>query len=80
MGLHERYARLLSNAPDVFMAGRKEQEDEIRKQLSVLFDGMMKAVYKTEGAQLSIDILSTPQVRDFIESHSSVLNSSFEKV
>lgn len=80
MGLHERYARLLSDAPDVFMAGRKEREDEIRKQLSVLFEGMMKAVYKTEGAQLSIDILSTPQVREFIESHSSVLDSSFEKV
>lgn len=80
MGLHERYARLLSGTPDVFMAGRKEQEDIIRKQLSVLFDGMMKAVYKTEGAQLSIDILSTPQVRQFIESHASVLDSSFEKV
>lgn len=62
------------------MAGRKEREEEIRKQLSVLFDGMMKAVYKTEGAQLSIDILSTPQVRKFIESHSSILDSSFEKV
>lgn len=80
MGLHERYARLLSDVPDVFMAGRKDREDEIRKQLSVLFDGMMKAVYKTEGAQLSIDILSSPQVREFIESHSSVLDSSFEKV
>ncbi len=62
------------------MAGRKECEDEIRKQLSVLFDGMMKAVYKTDGAQISIDILSTPQVREFIKSHSSILNSSFEKV
>ena len=80
MGLHERYARLLSDAPVLFMAGRKEREDEIRKKLSVLFEGMMKAVYKTEGAQLSIDILSTPQVREFIESHSSVLDSSFEKV
>lgn len=48
MGLHERYARLLTDMPEVFMAGRKEREDEIRKQLSVLFDGMMKAVYKTE--------------------------------
>ena len=64
----------------MFMAGRKEHEEEVRKQLSVLFDGMMKAVYKTEGAQLSIDILSTPQVRKFIENHSSALNSSFEKV
>ena len=64
----------------MFMAGRKEREEDIRKQFSVLFDGMMKAVYKTEGAQLSIDILSTPQVRKFIESHSSALNSSFEMV
>lgn len=80
MGLHERYARLLKDVPEVFMAGRKEREDEIRKQLSVLFDGMMKAVYKTEGAQLSIDILSTPQVRKFIESHASALDSSFERV
>ena len=80
MGLHQRYARLLSDAPNVFMAGRKEREEEIRKQLSVLFEGMMKAVYKTEGAQLSIDILSTPQVREFIDSHASVLDSSFETV
>ena len=77
MGLHERYARLLKGAPVVFMAGRKEREDEIRKQLSILFDGMMKAVYKTEGAELSIDILSTPQVREFSESHASALDSSF---
>lgn len=80
MGLHERYARLLNDMPEVFMTGRKKREDEIRKQLSVLFDGMMKAVYKTDGAQLSIDILSTPQVREFIKSHASALDSSFEQV
>lgn len=80
MGLHERYARLLNDAPQVFIAGRKEREDEIRKELSVLFDGMMKAVYKTSGAELSIDILSTPQVRKFIESHASALDSSFERI
>ena len=91
MGLHQRYARLLKSFPErreavsapavpVFIAGRKEREDEIRKQLSLLFEGMMKAMYKTEGAQLSIDILSTPLVREFIDSHSSVLDSSFEKV
>ncbi len=91
MGLHQRYARLLKTFPErseaasapavpLFIAGRKEREDEIRKQLSLLFEGMMKAMYKTEGAQLSIDILSTPQVREFIDSHSSVLDSSFEKV
>lgn len=80
MGLHERYARLLKDAPQTFIAGRKEKEDEIRRQLSTLFDGMMKAVYKTKGAELSIDILSTPQVREFIESHTVALDTSFEKV
>lgn len=80
MGLHERYVRLLKDAPQTFIAGRKEKEDEIRRQLSTLFDGMMKAVYKTKGAELSIDILSTPQVREFIESHTVALDTSFEKV
>lgn len=70
----------MKGVPDVFMAGRKEREEEIRKQLSVLFDGMMKTVYKTGNAQFSIDLLSTPQVREFVESHASVLDSSFESV
>lgn len=80
MGLHDRYARILSDAPDIFIAGRKEKEEEVRKKLSVLFDSMMKTLYKSEGAQLSIDILSTPQVREFIGSHASVLDSSFADV
>lgn len=80
MGLHERYARLLNDAPQTFIAGRKERDDEIRRQLSTLFEGMMKAMYQTKGAELSIDLLSTPQVRQFIESHSAALDTSFESV
>jgi len=41
---------------------------------------MMKAVYKTDGAELAIDILSTPQVREFMDAHAVALDSSFEKV
>lgn len=80
MGLHERYARLLNDAPQTFIAGRKERDEEIRRQLSTLFEGMMKAMYQTKGAELSIDLLSTPQVREFIESHSAAIDTSFEKV
>ena len=40
---------------------------------------MMKAVYKTDGASLAIDILSNPKVKDFMEAHSVALDSSFEK-
>ncbi len=76
MGLHERYGSLLKYEPDMFMAGRGEG---LRRQLSELFDGMMKAVYKTGGSQLSIDILSAPQVLGFIDAHAGVLDSSFER-
>lgn len=41
---------------------------------------MMKAVYNSGGAQLSIDILSTPQVQKFIDTHASALDSGFEQV
>lgn len=58
----------------------RKEEDDIRKRISALFDGMMKAVYKTEGAELAIDILSAPQIREFMDAHAVALDSSFEKV
>ena len=58
----------------------KEPEEDSRQRLSSLFDSMMKAMFKTQGSQLSIDILSTPRVKEFIEAHSSVLDSSFLQV
>ena len=54
-------------------------EEAVRKRLSSLFDGMMKAAYNSAGAQLSIDILAEPQVREFIDAHAGVLDSSFER-
>lgn len=50
------------------------------KRLSSLFDRMMTAVYKTDGAELAVDILSTPQVREFMTAHATTLDSSFDKV
>lgn len=71
---------MLNECPALLSAGRKEKEEELRKKLSALFDGMMKALYKSGEAQLSIDILSTPQVRKFIDTHASALDSGFEQV
>lgn len=59
--------------------GSISDEDAVRKRLSSLFDGMMKAAYNSAGAQLSIDILAEPQVREFIDAHAGVLDSSFER-
>ena len=80
MGLHQRYAKLLDGQPLQFIAGRKEDEEKIRTQLSELFDGMMQTLFRQQGAHLDIEVLETPQMQKFIETHASVLDSSFEKV
>lgn len=55
-------------------------DKSVSKKLSGLFDGMMEAVYKTQGGSFSIDLLAAPQVREFIGEHASVLDSSFARV
>lgn len=40
----------------------------------------MKALYNEKGSSFRIDILQEPEVSDFIEAHSSVLDSSMENV
>ena len=80
MGLHQRYATLLEGQPLDFIAGRKEEEEKIRTQLSELFDGMMQTLFRQQGAHLDIEVLETPIMQEFIEAHASVLDSSFEKV
>lgn len=61
-------------------AGRKEIEDKIRTRLGDKFEGMMKALYNEKGSSFCIDILQETEVTDFIEAHSSVLDSSMEQV
>lgn len=80
MGLHQRYETLLEGQPLPFIAGRKEIEDEIRKEMTELFCGMMKTVFSQKGAQFSIELLETPKVQEFICTHAHILDTSFEKV
>lgn len=55
-------------------------EAETRRRLSELFNGIMRAAYDSQGAELSIDILASDQARAFIEAHAAVLDSSFARV
>ena len=80
MGLHQRYATLLEGKPLDFIAGRKEEEDKIREQLTDLFNGMMKAVFRHDGNHLNVEIMASPQVQKFIDTHSGILDSSFKQV
>lgn len=81
MGLHQRYATLLEGQPRFpFIAGRKELEDEVKKNMTELFTGMMKTVFSQKGAQFTVELLEAPKVQEFIGAHAKVLDSSFEKV
>lgn len=79
MGLHQRYARLLGDDPQTLSLS-KEREEEIRKQLSELFDGMMNTLYSLEGSQFRIEVLAEPKIQKFIDAHAGVLDSTFKKV
>ena len=78
MGLHQRYARLLGDDPQTLSLS-KEQE-QVRKQLSELFDGMMNTLYSLEGSQFRIEVLADPKIQKFIDAHAGVLDSTFKKV
>lgn len=54
--------------------------DDLRKRLSALFDGMMKALFREKGAQLRVELLADPAVQSFIGAHASALDSAFGKV
>ena len=62
------------------MSLSKEREEEIRKQLSELFDGMMRTLYSLEGSQFRIEVLAEPKIQKFIDAHAGVLDSTFKKV
>lgn len=78
MGLHQRYARWLGNHIDV--NATFSLQDEVREQLTRLFDGMMKALYRQEGANLDIQIIASDEAQQFITAHAGALDASFTEV
>lgn len=56
------------------------KSEEIRKRLSSLFNGMMKALFQEKGANLRIELLAEQPAQDFINAHADVLDSSFQQV
>lgn len=58
----------------------KEREEEVRRELSGLFDGMMQTLYSQGGSEFRIELLAKPKVQEFIEAHAGVLDSGFSQV
>ena len=77
MGLHQRYAEILDNKTLTLAAPIK---DELRDELRKKFAKMMSALFKQKGANLDINIIASDEAQDFINTHTSVLDSSFQKV
>ncbi len=45
-----------------------------------MFEGMMQSLYKEDGSQFRVELIANPAVQDFINTHASILDSTFEKV
>lgn len=54
--------------------------DDLRRRLSSLFYGMMKSLFKEDGAQFRVELVADPAVQEFIGTHASALDSAFQKV
>lgn len=54
--------------------------DDLRKRLSLLFSGMMKSLFKEQGAQFRVELVADPAVQEFVNAHASALDSAFQKV
>lgn len=79
MGLHSRYEAILQSAHHTLTLD-KETEDKVQAKLTKVFNDMMTALFKQKGATLDINILASDKAQEFIESHASVLDSSFRQV
>lgn len=62
---------------DITIPSLKETE---MSALEGKFRGMMKALFKEDGASLRIELLEDPAVASFIDGHASVLDSAFAQV
>lgn len=76
MGLHQRYATILGNKTLTLAAPIK---DELREELRKKFVKMMSALFKQKGANFDINIIASDEAQDFINTHTSVLDSSFQR-
>lgn len=60
--------------------GRKDVPKADRDVLKKKFKQMMRALYRQEGAMMSVEVLREHEVLDFIDAHAAVLDSTFAKV
>ena len=62
------------------LAKGKDIPEKEQARLREKFLGMMKALYKEEGASLRIGLLEEPGVTAFIDEHAAILDGSFAQV
>ena len=79
MGLHSRYRDILLSVHHTLTLD-KDTENAVKSKLTKAYNDMMSALFKQQGATLDINILASDEAQEFIETHASVLDTSFKKV
>ncbi len=67
---------IYATVPNSFAAG---SEEDIRQKVHDAFTVMMGRLHQQQGAVLDIQIMADPAVTDFIDTHSSVLDSAIKQ-
>lgn len=69
-----------STTPHLQAAHDQQPSSQTLQKITALFDKMMKALYKQKGANLNISILASDEAQQFINTHASTLDSTFQQV
>ena len=78
MGLHRRYAEILSDEHTT-VALAKQIAPKQQERLRSAFKSMMKGLFRQKGASLDINIIAAEEAQNFISTHADILNSAFEQ-
>lgn len=70
----------IAPVPSASPLGKITLSFDSSEKLAALFKGMMKALFRQKGATFSIDILTSEEAQNFINTHARILDSSFDKV
>ena len=70
----------IAPVPSASPLGKITLSFDSSEKLAALFKGMMKALFRQKGAAFSIDILTSEEAQNFINTHARILDSSFDKV
>ncbi len=78
MGLHRRYAEILNDGHHTLNLSLSPDETDI-EALRGAFAEMMRRLFQEKGSVLDVDIMASPEMQAFIETHAGIISGSFKQ-